>query len=459
MDKPGQEYIGDVLLNIPPLPREHALVTCTNRWKGARELLDRSWFGRVWVLQEVGLSRVAVAFCGKHSVDFGDIARFAVYCRHMDNSVTPCGSIQHGRIYAALSIWSAFGVSKSWMNDGSTLEKLKQRLTGLSNRGILEVLHEGRRFDAALDVDHIYAFLGHSKAKSGHMMVTIIEPHYNMAVGETSRLLAERICVLNQSLRLLCFVTHWYDEDVEGTTWMVPSWVPIWHKKSRYGYVTPNYSLDASLASETADSTVIVVEGSGLRVAALLVDTLIKTLASFRHGQEQLPKVVELGWDIYSHAQKSPQADLRQFLHTFVGSEGRLDWLLSDFLAFCHERCSPTFYQFVIRQPYFAKAVRPLRDTNSHRFIHEAGSFCKNRRFFVTERGSCGLGLRPTRKGDILAVVLGCPMPVVLRPIASTSAKYRLVGPAFVPKLMYGDAIKEWKSGSLSTELQEIDLL
>ena len=459
MSKPDEEHFGVVLLNIPPLPEEHALVTCMNRWNGARELLDRPWFGGVWVLQEAGLSRVVVACCGKHSVDFGDIARFAVYCRHMDNSVAICGSIHHGRIYAALAIWSAFGASKSWMNDGGTLEKLKQRITTLRDRGILEVLHEGRRFDATLDVDHIYAFLGHSKPKSGDRMAILVEPHYNRAVGERSRLLAERICMLSRSLRLLCFVTHWIDEDVKGTTWMVPSWVPIWHKKSRYGFVTPNYRLDASLVSETADSIVIAVEGNRLRVAALLVDKVIKTLSSFRHGQEKLPEVVELAWHIYSHAQKSPQADLHQFLHTFVGGEVFLHWLASDFVAFCRERCSPTFYQFVTGQPYFANAVRPLRDTNSHRFMHQAGSFCKNRRFFVTERGSCGLGFRPTRNGDILAVVLGCPMPVVLRPITNTSTKYRLVGPAFVPKLMYGNAIKEWKSGSLSTELQEIDLV
>src|SRR5258708_432553 len=53
------------------------------KWNGLRDLVERPWFTRLWVLQEVGLSRRAIAFCGNYSVEFGEIVLFSLYCSHM----------------------------------------------------------------------------------------------------------------------------------------------------------------------------------------------------------------------------------------------------------------------------------------------------------------------------------------------------------------------------------------
>ena len=42
------------------------------RWKEwLDQLLNRRWFGRVWVLQEIVMAQRAILFCGPHSIDWG----------------------------------------------------------------------------------------------------------------------------------------------------------------------------------------------------------------------------------------------------------------------------------------------------------------------------------------------------------------------------------------------------
>jgi hypothetical protein len=102
-------------------------------------------------------------------------------------------------------------------------------------------------------------------------------------------------------------------------------------------------------------------------------------------------------------------------------------------------------------------AVQSSPDANARRFMDQAYVSCKNKKFFVTERGICGIGLRPTRKGDVLAIVLGCRMPILLRP-TDIPGHYKLVGQAYVNEIMKGEAIREWESGSLGIEFCEIAL-
>ena len=67
--------------------------------------------------------------------------------------------------------------------------------------------------------------------------------------------------------------------------------------------------------------------------------------------------------------------------------------------------------------------------------------FSRTRRLVVTEEGRLGLGPVAAKRGDVMCVLLGCSVPMVLRPCGAE--EYRIVGVAYVHGIMEGEVI-EW---------------
>lgn len=76
---------------------------------------------------------------------------------------------------------------------------------------------------------------------------------------------------------------------------------------------------------------------------------------------------------------------------------------------------------------------------------------------FRTQGGYLGIGpeVLDKSKGDFVCVLLGCRVPVVLRPCVNTRGYY-LVGDAYVQGLMDGEAVRMCDEGQLSTEIFDI---
>ncbi|KAH9900403.1 heterokaryon incompatibility protein-domain-containing protein [Xylariomycetidae sp. FL2044] len=71
---------------------------------------------------------------------------------------------------------------------------------------------------------------------------------------------------------------------------------------------------------------------------------------------------------------------------------------------------------------------------------HSAGQACFDRFVFVTEKGYIGLGPATVKPGDRVAVLMGCKVPVLLRPDRHW---YRMIGEAYVDGIMYGEALRD----------------
>lgn len=68
--------------------------------------------------------------------------------------------------------------------------------------------------------------------------------------------------------------------------------------------------------------------------------------------------------------------------------------------------------------------------------------YCMHRRFFITEKGSVGIGPADMKIGDLVVVLRGAELPFILRRLVN----YHHVGSAYVHGIMYGEAVKEWQS-------------
>jgi hypothetical protein len=76
--------------------------------------------------------------------------------------------------------------------------------------------------------------------------------------------------------------------------------------------------------------------------------------------------------------------------------------------------------------------------------------------FFFTSGNYIGLGPNCAEKGDVLCIVLGCPVPILIRPDVDD---YRLVGPCYVYGLMDGEAVRDLKSEDRSSKVDTIRLV
>jgi hypothetical protein len=82
-------------------------------------------------------------------------------------------------------------------------------------------------------------------------------------------------------------------------------------------------------------------------------------------------------------------------------------------------------------------------------FLKATQSLCGGREFTVTGKGYFALVPQPARKGDVVAVIFGCPIPLLLRRVGNGFA---VVGEAAVYGMMQGEMMEEVKAGGLAEE-------
>jgi hypothetical protein len=91
-------------------------------------------------------------------------------------------------------------------------------------------------------------------------------------------------------------------------------------------------------------------------------------------------------------------------------------------------------------------------DENVEKYSHqygEATTSAGGRCLFVTPRGYIGVGPPTVQKGDKICILLGCDIPLIIRPIDN---HYIVVGDCFVYGIMKGEVIKDIEESRLNLE-------
>jgi hypothetical protein len=467
MDKSGHENIFDALHAIPSLAADHSLVANETGWEGIRELLRSPYFTRLWVQQEIGLSGNAAMYCGKDHITIVEFGLFILLYYGMEHNIGEKLEDYRSKILDGLSgLWTTFEPQKSWAKDGKTLEQFKEYKAGFVS-ATLDVLLLGRQFEASLQVDHIYGMLGHPVVRGDDGTTDLINVDYTRSVEETSVILATNICRASSKnpLALLCYVDHWDVSAISG----VPSWVPLWHTRMNHSELILLSEDDTSLWREPEGRKRVVYSFSDhpwperrLRVAALLLDKVVACSDPLPLQREQAPKVLRKALKIYESAARTPKSDLlfwRGLLYNLIRSYPSWDFFKSDFLAFCsHHDSSLHLYDQLVNHPWFSDLNANDPNVSAGRLVSRLSQFCGNRKAFATTEGIFGLSFRPTSTGDTLAIVFGCPLPVMLR-ATSREREYRLVGQAWVWEYFTGKAVREWLAGRQEAEYGEIELV
>ncbi len=484
---PDDEPVEDLGIDSPPDAAKNSQF-----WISLCDLFDRSWFWRVWTIQEAVLAQKAIVKWAGTEIDWRWIGTAAAILRTTYRRV--CDELQMSGVYNAYLLFRM------------------SRLSDLPSPQLsfLQLLRLTRQFEVTDPRDRVYGLLGMTTkdnvpAKGNFFL----HPDYKITETELWTRVAWKSIEDTGSLSILSsiqYTTTQHDVGSEATYRMlhdvptdIPSWVPHWQTAYRSTLaawdIQESFSASKGLTLKpqlfkSSKSSILRVEGLNIGTVGLAgsymwhdVDTsflLSSHMGAFlaaEAGLSLLARTYTAGRNEYGSlsdaANTQALRDLAAYILTLhkkwdptTGYQGYDELnLRSEFSTRYGPRESKNF------QPIFDKHVglkEKLEEIaneggDAERFRATAVATCERRRSFITMNGFLGLGPDNLVEGDVLVVLTGADVPFLLRPVeqgkeVETMAsndphnirlgQYYIVGEVYVKGLMEGQAVTAVEKGS-----------
>lgn len=406
------------------------------------EILQRPYWGRMWMFQEIALAPTAVVHCGRFEVPW-------TYFQWLD---TVSGD---GRL------WLQRQVDYPWVAD------FRSAMLGVYHFGIprsefqnvKSVVLTTRKLTCQDPRDKLYALLGVCSA-----LAETVKVDYSVSTRDVYTEFAKSQIKSDKELWTLLSAGLW--DPANGEDLGLPSWVPDIRGtagyEGRYLGAALCELFDAggggvpSFAFSERDGHII------LEVEAVLVDT-VQTCADIAVRGEQDRKAMT---DMFCLADDKADLSVTRLRDLFqavvfverLGRDAeRLKRIVLGFIEDLRQiyGSRPSLTRFL--DSYEDAGLLTLRhgagdplqlfsaEEMHHNRLEYLGRLGQNNGddrdsvVFGTTRGYIGLGSSRVVQGDVVATVRGCRVPMVLRRYGDF---FRLVGPSYVSGLMHGEVIK-----------------
>lgn len=408
-------------------------------------LVNRSWFYRTWVIQEVALSRKAIVMCGKDSAPWMDIESG----NRRDIS---------GGGGGLSTVHSSPGPNPDHPLSGFDADRHVWRLRLLKlGSDAVEILRYSRLCQTSEPRDRVYGILG--LFEPGFMTVD-----YDLPVGRIFRDFTEAVIRMTGNLSVLNALGCRHLELSEP----VPSWVPNltvveaggvlphhkWHAPYRRGGSPKCYNYrktdgtEGSIGADCFPSTILpglAFQGDGAIVLnGKIADTIRVLGPELRAGEDSAPgttaymEIMEtwenLATELISNWDKKLGPSVTNaFATTLAASqESTLHSTEAGFVEW-YRYCGTGVLQendpslFIRNLEYYFWWLNVGKDDEKDedykdgqgfdlsRYADEVDMACYGRRFFITEGGSMGLAGPDACAGDRVAFIPGGDRPFVLR--------------------------------------------
>ncbi|KAI1271007.1 heterokaryon incompatibility protein-domain-containing protein [Xylaria sp. FL0933] len=444
------------------------------------QLINRPWFSRCWVVQEVSLAREALVVCGTSSLKWESFYWGFFFIMILGGGFRG----RPERIYKSnLNLMTAMRQKLHYANGSIRADRVD----------LLHLLWRTRRLDATDPRDKVYSVLGLIDLKEAQ--VQELTPDYTISVEECYKRAAISIMSYTGNLDILA------TEFNPDSKLNLPSWVPDWERSTsptptasiirnddRKRASSPRYK--PFRASSSAQGTtsfrvnrdVLTLSGYVFDTVVALEDTLtesqwnhldvvnvtsISTFVSYMkvffcdlgENHDMLVK-----WDRFALSPKyftyptgeDPETAFAMTMcaRDFNGPEAAL----AEFREWRKILRGPKAVSFLRRitgdsQIYKSlvgvAAVMSFMYYGSARLYLTVAGGTLYRRLARTEKGY--LALVPSRSavGDQISLFRGGKVPFVIRSIPQEST-YRLIGSSYVHGIMYGEAWDDALSGDIS---------
>lgn len=403
-------------------------------------LYQRSWFRRVWVIQEAVLSWNAVVCCGQECLPWLDFFKgFWVLCGIRDYlNLVDAGQQDSSALADALTEALDRVTPVVFTKHGMSLVALLSLLSSMAPRAQLQ---------ASDKRDYIYALLSLINADESPQVVVDYTKDW-----ATVRTEVGQACLAYYGLRMLSFAGSCSGNALTGLTLpnSPPSWAPDWSSKD--------------LPQPLFTSPIFVVRGGRRRCPYFATRRSIQTLAqAFRvNGRMDLRGLYV---DDVGHLGRpfTDQGDIADD----AGRVARLSAWLHDFgttLLPCAnevystaEEVRDALWRTPIADRAYVHSWETARASGETRLAYEAvrsgGDVSQGVKYaniafnklskrcpFRSERGYIGLGPTGMCRGDSIWILPGADVPFVLRP--ARDGNFIVLGEVYVHGIMCGELFK-----------------
>ena len=350
--------------------------------------LDRSWFKRLWIWQEVRLANVGtLMMCGRDFILWNTF-RDAIVC-----------------LFCKRRVYRQLNQIMELCNYSRSLPRLK------------DLLQDTQYAQCSDERDRIYAILNISSDFLG------FEPDYS----KTTRDVFKNV-VLACSKRDLTVLSRC--EMRENTESCVPTWVPDWTRPRESSIM---YHVRA--CPTTTEPQARCDKDNVLVVSGYMIDTLdvIQQISpsAFGYSTEYMRKIVRnmLGG--------------RAEMDTFTARDSMIDSVCR---TLCYNVFSESFLPLRPELPNVQESKKYVRDLMANRELVEYDKYnllvyghVKGRASFQTRNGHIGIGPQSIRAGDQAYMILGCESLLILRP--NDEQTYKVVGECYVDGFMQSEVL------------------
>ncbi|KAL9024164.1 MAG: hypothetical protein Q9196_006719 [Gyalolechia fulgens] len=430
------------------------------RWRALNEIICRRYWRRLWILQEVALGRYTTpVLCGERTLRWGQFARAFKTLENADEIINTY--IANELKDASLSVDLAI-----WPNLGTVQEIQFYQDSDLDGKQIdtYRLLHVSRQVFSTDPRDKVYGLLGLLDKR----IVALIKPDYTDTVENVYRSFTVAIVKATGSLDAIrhCVIT-----EISNS----PSWIP-------------DLTAEPSLVPLTLRSDSFATSGSSSASIRFGPNSHLLPCKGFIADRiDGMGCMWSKGWAPGSVLQTQGMVDP---YNTFVEARDAI-WKT---MVACHSLPSEYLdadYGSLLATPVLAKTDMPdgspLKDLVGSLVFDWCVKFLKgnaefkiagrrmeeyywkktqpehidavhlrnalmqrdrinlSRRLVTTERGYVGMALETVERGDAVAVLYGCSMPIVLRESKTNGgdSRWRVIGECYLHGMMNGEAM-EW---------------
>lgn len=390
-----------------------------------QDILSRSYFERVWAIQEVAVSSSAVVYCGSCSIPFLNFvaaARYIFYTRPLR------AKFHKTKIPNILAIFGYSGpIPPRWS-------------------GLFPMLQMFRATKASNPRDKVYALRGLvPKSWNNEEPAVMPNVNYEHSVEEVYHETALYLISSTSSLEILkaCRLSEAHRDG------KMPSWVPDWRISGPYIPATREFALTYKLPPQATVEFGQENDVTGLATALFLQAHIVDTAIWFNltSGKDN---VLQCSYELLNMVSKMKTeyvtggsawiAVWKTMIADTVNGLSFVDELSMPFVQFalvvCYGRTTTPVDHLLGRS--FAKDPEPFTSLLQENLYAKA--LCSgpltDTRFFLTKRGFFGLGPLEMKNGDVVAVVKGSEYPLVLR---CKGYHYIVVGPCYLHGIMDGE--------------------
>ncbi|KAH7336283.1 heterokaryon incompatibility protein-domain-containing protein [Rhexocercosporidium sp. MPI-PUGE-AT-0058] len=472
-------------------------------WECLMRFFGRSWFERVWIVQEVRVSSSALALIGDYEIAWMIIYIASSWFATKNYKYLPSGSGIYAGHIGIVGWPNRIGCHK--LNaDSSFRVPLNQ------------IIRKMRPSKATDPRDKIFGFLGLAAEAEGSED-SRLKPDYSKSLERTYRDASRFLIETERSLQILsavCWVpdprsplvwtrssikTEYGTETTSKLEWgppdesiVFPSWVPRWDcpniayplvgRSDHETFFHASADIPLGLLS-SADENALIVRGMEIDIVMQQSDIPSSKLIGYESFQTTLDRAwVEMG----SKATMYPEMDRLNIFHLTLTAGMTLNYKEAERDAGYQENVSA----FRKKMPSYrgGKRISQAEDHESAElsgtqdeqnkdhldetsmeipdvdiinnlrgdpdvYLRLVEEYCRHRRFFVTEKGYMGLGPQAMLPGDTISILFGGDTPYALR---KKEKCWQFVGECYVHGVMKGEAVRDLERRDDEGEVFEI---